>query len=212
MTTSLSFSMSTKQVAGIQKKMDELLARGRWSRTGELLAAADCGFDEPSRVFEPWGDQAGYALAPQGNFASTGGWTFNKQASVASGADPFSGAAFSLQLGKGGEAATPAMCVTLDHPTIRFFTKDVGGNGKSHLKVDVLYEGLDGKVKHLTIAKLKAGQEWQPSMVVPFYMNVLAQAASGGITAVAFQFKAEALQKDEVLAISGLYVDPFSSR
>ena len=115
-------------------------------------------------------------------------------------------------MGKGGEAATPAICVTLEHPTIRFFTKDVGGNGKSHLKVDVLYEALDGKLKHLTIAKLKAGQEWQPSLVVPFYMNMLAQATPGGLTAVAFQFKAEALQKDETLWISSLYVDPFSSR
>jgi hypothetical protein len=43
-------------------------------------------------------------------------------------------------------------------------------------------------------------------------MNVLALASPDGITAVAFKFKAEGLQKDETLAISGLYVDPFSSR
>ena len=63
----------------------------------------------------------------------------------------------SLELAKGGEAATPAMCVNLNNPTIRFFTRDVGGNGKANLKIDVLYEGLDGNVKHLTVAKVKAG-------------------------------------------------------
>ena len=27
------------------------------------------------------------------------------------------------------------MCVTLENPTFRFFTRDVGGNGKANLKV-----------------------------------------------------------------------------
>ena len=202
----------SKQVAGIQKKMDELIARGRWARAGKLLAGADCGYDDPALVFEPWGDAAAYALAPQGDLSTSDGWTLNKHAAVVGGADPFSGASHSLQLTKGAEVATPAMCVNLDNPTIRFFVRDVGGNGKSNLKVDVLYEDLDGHVKHLTIAKLRAGREWQPSAIVPIYMNMLAQASPSGLTAVAFEFKAEGLQKDETVSISSLYVDPFSSR
>jgi hypothetical protein len=43
-------------------------------------------------------------------------------------------------------------------------------------------------------------------------MNMLALASPSGVTAVAFQFKAEGLQKDETISISSLYVDPFSSR
>jgi hypothetical protein len=43
-------------------------------------------------------------------------------------------------------------------------------------------------------------------------MNMLALASPNGLTAVAFEFKAEGLQKDETLSISGIYVDPFSSR
>ena len=104
------------------------------------------------------------------------------------------------------------MCVDLDNPTIRFFARDVGGNGKSNLKVDVLYEDFDGHVKHLTVAKLRLDSEWQPSAIVPMYMNFLALASPDGVTAVAFSFKAEGLQKDETLSISSLYVDPFSSR
>jgi hypothetical protein len=202
----------SKQVSGIEEKMNDLLAHGRWAKAGKLLSGADCGYGDPSPYFATWGDTATYALAPQGDLSTTDGWTLNKQTTVVETADPFSGATQSLQLTKGAEAATPAMCVNLDHPTIRFFIRDSGGNEKSRLKVDVLYEDFGGHVKHLTIARLKAGSEWQPSVILPMYMNRLALASPNGLTAVAFQFKAEGLQKDEALSISSIYVDPFSSR
>lgn len=202
----------SKQVSGIEKKMNDLLAHGRWARAGELLGSADCGYDAPAPVFAPWGDSAMYTLAPQGDLSTSDGWTLNKQATIVSSADPFSGARQSLQFAKGAQAATPAMCVNLDNPTIRFFVRDLGGNEKSQLKVDVLYEDFSGHVKHLTIAKLRAGSEWQPSVILPMYMNMLALASPSGLTAVAFRFKADGLQKDETLSISSLLVDPFSSR
>jgi hypothetical protein len=202
----------SKQVADIHKKMNDLLAHGRWARGGELLAGADCGYSDASQVFSPWGDPALYALAPQGDLLPSDDWTLDKEANVVVGADPFSGAIQSLQLEKGAEAASPAMCVDLDNPTIRFFARDLGGNSKANLKIDVLYEDFDGHIKHLTIAKLRLGTEWEPSVIVPMYMNVLALASPDGVTAVAFKFKAEGLQKDETLSISSLYVDPFSSR
>jgi hypothetical protein len=202
----------SKPVAGIQSRLDDLRAHGRWAGTGTLLAGADCGYGEQGSYFAAWGDTATYALAPQGDLSATDAWTLNKQATVVSGGDPFSGAAYSLQLAKDAQAATPAMCVNLDNPTIRFFVRDVGGNGKSSLKIDVLYEDFDGHVKHLTVARLKAGPDWTPSLAVPMYMNLLAAASPNNLTAVAFQFKAEGLQKDETLAVSSLYVDPFQSR
>jgi hypothetical protein len=202
----------SKQVGGIQHKLDELISRGQSARPGRLLSSAVCGYPDPAQLFLSWGDDASYALAPQGDFSATDQWTLSKQATVVPTADPFSGAQQSLQLGQGAEAATPAMCVTLDNPTFRFFTRDVGGNGKANLKVDVLYEDFDGHVKHLTIAKLKAGSDWQPSIIVPIYMNMLATASPSGITAIAFQFKAEGLQKGETLSISSFYVDPYCSR
>jgi hypothetical protein len=202
----------SKQVSGIERKMNDLLAHGQWARGGKLLSGADCGYGAPSTYFAAWGDAATYALAPEGDLAATDDWTFNKQAAVVDGGDPFSGAMKSLQLAKGAQVATPAMCVNLDNPTVRFFVRDSGGNGKANLKVDVLYEDLDGHVKHLTIARLKAGSDWQPSVILPMYMNMLAAASPSNLAAIAFQFKAEGLQKDEVLSISSLYVDPFSSR
>jgi hypothetical protein len=201
----------SKQVNGIQHKLNELISRGESARAGRLLESADCGYSEPSQLFLAWGDDASYMLAPEGDFAQTDEWSL-KNANVVSRADPFSGAQQSLELGKGAEAVTPAMCVDLDNPTFRFFTRDVGGNDKSNLKVDVLYEDFDGHVKHLTIAKLKAGSEWQPSIIVPIYMNMLAAASPSGVTAVAFAFKAEGVQKDETLSISSFVVDPYCSR
>jgi hypothetical protein len=199
----------SKQVGDIQHKLDELIGRGQHARPGRLLSSAVCGYPDPAQIFLSWGDEASYALAPEGDFSATDEWTLNKQATVVPTGDPFSGAQQSLQLGRDGQAATPAMCVTLDNPTFRFFTHDLGGNGKANLKVDVLYEDFDGHVKHLTIAKLKAGSDWQPSIIVPIYMNRLAAASPSGVTAVAFQFKAEGLQKGETLSISSLYVDPW---
>jgi hypothetical protein len=202
----------SKQVEDIDKKLNELLSDQLWARAGELVAGAVCGFGEPSTAFAPWGDDATYALAPQGDLSATDGWTLDKEASVVPSADPFSGARQSLELAKGAEVATPAMCVNLEHPTIRFFIKDTGGNEKSRLRVQVLYEDFQGHVKRLTIARLRAGTEWRPSVVVPMYVNRLALASPQGLTAVAFRFKAEGLQRGETLSISSLYVDPFRNR
>lgn len=201
----------SKQVNGIQNKLNQLISHGQSAKTGKMSSSADCGYGDPSPVFSSWGDGATYTLAPQGDFSATDEWTLGKQATVTPSADPFSGSQQSLQFGNGAQVATPVMCVGLDNPSIRFFTRDVGGNGKSDLKVDVLYEDLTGKVKHLTIARLKAGSDWQPSVIVPMYMNMLAAASPSGITPVAFQFKAEGLQKNELLYISALYVDPWRS-
>jgi len=37
----------SKQVAGIEKKMNDLLAHGRWAKAGRLLSGADCGYGDP---------------------------------------------------------------------------------------------------------------------------------------------------------------------
>ena len=97
----------TEQVGGIQKKMNELLAHGRWATAGNLLAGADCGYGDAAPVFALSGDLAMYALAPQGDLAVSDGWTLNKQTTVSSGGDPFSGAGQSLLFAKGAEAQHP---------------------------------------------------------------------------------------------------------
>jgi hypothetical protein len=204
-------SDTSHQVSDIQRKIAALQARGQQAKAGVLSASATCGYDtDSSQVFAQWGDSDDYALAPQGDFTDTSQWTF-KNAQIASDANPLGGNAIVLAKGD-SEAISPAMCVTLDNPTIRLMLKDVGGNGKANVKLDVLYEDLNGHVQHLTLAKLKAGSDWSPSITIPIGVNILSTASASGWTAVAFDFKVEGLQKNETLELASLYVDPYRSR
>ncbi len=201
-----------KQVADIQKKVDELQSRGQSSRSGKLSAAATCGFGDPSQVFLPWGDPATYTLAPQGDLSSTSLWSL-KNVETSLDHDPFVAGAGSLLFAKGdSEALTPVMCMGVDNPSIRLFLADRGGNGKAKLEVKVLYEGVDGGVHNLTVARLHVDEEWQPSVVIPMGVNLLAAVSAQGWTPVAFDFKVKGLQKGETFSLDGLYVDPWGSR
>ncbi|HZQ17063.1 MAG TPA: hypothetical protein VFA82_09845 [Gaiellaceae bacterium] len=201
---------TSHQVSDIQKKIADLRARGQSARAGALAAAANCGYGDSSQVFLPWGDLADYSLAPQGDLSTTSEWTL-KHADVTSDANALGSNALSLGAGD-SEAISPAMCVNLLNPTIRLMMKDVGGNGKSDVKVTVLYEDLDGHVQHLTLARLRATSAWSPTITIPIAVNVLSTASASGMTAVAFDFKVEGLQKGERLELADLYVDPYCSR
>ena len=202
----------SKQMADIQKKVDDLQSRGQSSRTGKLSAAATCGFGSPSQVFLPWGDPATYTLAPQGDLSSTSRWSL-KNVEPSLDHDPFVDGAGSLLFAKGdSEAVTPVMCMNVDNPSIRLFLADRGGNGKAKLQVKVLYEGVDGGVHNLTIARLHVDDEWQPSVVIPMGVNLLAAVSAQGWTPVAFDFRVQGLQKGETFSLDGLYVDPWGSR
>jgi hypothetical protein len=203
---------TSHQVADLEQKIADLQARGQFARLGRMSAAEDCGFQDPSQVFAQWGDTADYALAPNGDFSQTDGWTF-KNASVVADHDPFTAGSNSLAFtGGGAQAVSPAMCVNTLDPTIRMFVRDSGGNGKSDIKVTVLYEDLNGKTQHLDLARISAGSDWSPSISIPIAVDVLSAASASGMTAVAFEFTAEGLQKGETLSIDNLYVDPFCGR
>jgi hypothetical protein len=202
---------TSHQVSDITKKIADLQAKGQFAKSGKLAAAADCGFGAPSQVFASWGDTADYSLAPQGDYSDTSSWTFKNAGPVALDPNPLGQNALAFVKGD-SEAVSPAMCVSLDNPTIRLMMKDVGGNGKSDIKVTVLYEDVNGKTRHLTLAKLRATSDWSPTITIPIAVNLLSTASASGWTAVAFDFKVEGLQKDESLELGSLYVDPFVSR
>jgi hypothetical protein len=200
------------QLTDMQKKLDELHAQGRVARPGKLVAAADCGYGDSAQVFLPWGDLADYALIPQGDLSDTSGWAF-KNVQLSLEHDPFTTGASSILFTKGdSEAVTPVMCVNLANPTFRVFLADRGGNGKAHLEVKVIYEDLDGHAHDLTIARLKVGYDWQPSIVIPIGVNMLSTASAYGWTPVSFDFKVHGLQKGETFSLDGVYVDPWGSR
>jgi hypothetical protein len=202
----------TKALTSLEKKMDELRAHGRWAREGALSLSAVCREHQASSVFAPWGDSASYVPAPEGDFESSSGWTLDKHASLSAENSPFSPGQASLFLGEKGEAISPAMCVSTLHPSFRFFSVN-GGSAESKLEIEVLYEGVDGKVKRLKVARLEAGSSWSPSRSIPLHVNMLAAASQDGFTAVAFKFKAHgAKSEDGGWLIDDLFVDPFLSR
>lgn len=203
---------NSHQLGDLQKKLGELQSRGQLAKAGRLSATADCGFGDSSQVFLPWGDLAGYSLIPQGDLTDTSEWDL-KNVTLSNEHDPVTDGAGSLLFTKGdSEAVTPAMCVSLDHPTLRLFLADRGGNGKAHLDVNVIYEGLDGNTHDLMLARLKVGPTWEPSLVMPIGVNVLSAASASGWTPVAFEFDVHGLQKGETFSLGGVYVDPLRSR
>ena len=199
----------SKKTSEIQKKIDELRGKGRWSRHGELSETAVCGAEDSSQVFAAWGDAAEYVPAPQGDVENISAWDVDDDVSVLDENAPFSTGSRALLLTDGAEAVSPAMCISTFHPTIRFFAANTG-SPTSRLEVEILYEDLDGHVKKLRIARLRGADRWAPSLVVPIHMNMLAAASENGVTAVALKFKAKDVKSKEAgWKIDDLSVDPW---
>jgi hypothetical protein len=192
----------SKQIASLEHGFSEYAAKHGAVRSGRLSAAlAGCGDTTTTNAFQQWGDLADYFLAPQGDFSSSDRWTMNDDARVEDNA---------LTLQDGGEALSPVLCVTPDRPTIRFFARNDGGAANSQLEVSVLYEGADGHVKRLKVAKLRAGDDWQPAIAIPIYVNTVASFAPDGTAPVVIQLRATGVKsKLGRWQVDDLYVDPW---
>ena len=175
-----------------------------------LSASAVCGDAQAEQVFASWGDPSLYVPAAGGDAESLEEWSVNKHAGRGNNS-PFSRGSSSLFLGEKGEAISPAMCVSVAHPTIRLFAMNTAGED-SELEVEIYYEGLDGKVKKLKIARLRGAAQWSPTTIVPLYVNMLGAAAEDGFTAIAVKFKAKGVkEKGAGWLIDDLYVDPLKT-
>jgi hypothetical protein len=198
------------QVTALQTQVNKVTTSGKTATPGTLSANADCTYGPSSQVFLPWSDGATYALAPQGDFSDTSGWQLDN-ATLATSHDPFAPGSLSLRIPGNGQATTPAMCVDLTNPTIRLFVDNHAGLN-TDLKVNVLYENMQGNIVTLTLAKLKVTSAgWQPSITIPIGVNIASTASASGYAAVAFQFKPEGLAAGQFWAIDNVYVDPFLS-
>jgi hypothetical protein len=111
--------------------------------TPVAAAKANCP-NNVTQPFLPWGDSNLYTLAPNGALESTSGWTLSGGAALVKGSEPFKAATgklgtYSLALPTGASAVSPPICLTINHPTFRFFAKAVQGNAAS-LHADALAE------------------------------------------------------------------------
>lgn len=179
------------------------------AQAGVLVSSAtDCDEAASTQVFMPWMDVANYFLAPGGDFESgAAGWATSGGAGAAAGNEPWNvtgGGSSSLGLPAGSSATSPAVCVGIEHPTIRFFAKSSGASLGSALRVDVLFEDAAGNEHDLTIGHVGRG-DWQ---VTPAYLIVanLLPLLPGEHTAVAFRFTPEGTGTWQ---IDDVHVDPY---
>jgi hypothetical protein len=172
-------------------------------------AAGDCS-QPTAPVFSPWGDDAQYALAPDGGLeAGASGWALSDGAAVQAGNEQFQvgGAddASSLAIPAGADAISAPVCIDVAHPTIRLFARNQGSPG-SVLHVSVVVPVLLGATLTLPIGSVTAGSDWQPTGSLPVVANLLSLVR--GDQQVAFRFSAGNDGGD--WAIDDLYVDPYS--
>ena len=181
------------------------------AQAGVLVQSApDCDAQDVSRVFLPWADLANYQFAPDGGFESgADGWSLSGDAHVANGNSSHyvHGAAdtSSLSLPAGSSAISPTVCVGLEHPTLRFFSKKVSGhNLLSSMTVSVRTETALGAVVELPIGVVLPTGGWQPTLPMTVVANLL-PLLPGDHTPVQFRFTAVSgsWQIDDV------YVDPY---
>jgi hypothetical protein len=167
--------------------------------------APSCDGRTIEQPFVPWLDHARYFLAPDGDFtAGAEGWELDG-ADVVSDNEPWyvhgQTGPGALRLRSGDSAVSPAVCVGLLDPTMRFFVRNTGGLLGS-LRVDVLFEGPAG-IDSLPIGVvlgLTAGDDWAPALPMPILANLLDSA-------VAFRFTATGLGSS--WRIDDVYVDPY---
>ena len=178
---------------------------------GILTAAeTDCGDEMLTKPFAGFGDQANYKLVPNGTFeGGTAGWTLTGGARVVTGNEPWKvgGAAHSrsLALPAGSSAISPASCVGLAEPTLRFFAKKNRAAllGVSTLAVSVYVKTSLGLTAAAPVGVVLGNGQWKPTPPLLIVANLL-PLLPGDRTPVAFQFT-------PVLGdwqIDDVYVDP----
>jgi len=181
---------------------------------GILTASAtDCGDETLSQPFLGFGDNAQYKKVTGGDFeGSLTDWSLIGRAKVVSGNEPWkvggSGHDKSLLLPQGSSVITPAACVGLKEPTLRFFAKRNSGLlGVSTLAVSVYVKTSLGLVVPVPVGVVLNNGQWKATPQMLIVANLL-PLLPGDRTPVAFQFT-------PVLGdwqIDDVYVDPMRFR
>ena len=109
-----------------------------------VASAASCPPQATTTPFAQWGDAGSYFPAPSGNFEaplSSSGWIVTN-GSRTLGNEPFhvggGSDSYSLTIGDGGVAISPAFCFDESMPYVRFFAHALGRAGSLHVRLAVL--------------------------------------------------------------------------
>jgi hypothetical protein len=179
-----------------------------------ILETADtaqtCQAPQTLNAFSSFGDMRDYVLAPGGDFEGKAldGWQVTK-ARQDGDHSPLrvdrDANEHSLKVPAGGTAVSPAMCVDLHYPTMRFMAKSEQQKGR--LEVEVVYPDSDNPVFH-DAAELDAnGKAWNATADVPVYPE--RGGVAPGMRRVALRFKSVAGGTEAgEWRIDDIYVDP----
>jgi hypothetical protein len=166
--------------------------------TAPSARAASCPEQPLAKTFLPWLDLAWYETAPDGGFERGGSWTLSGGATIVDGNQPFLAGERSLDLPAGASATTAPICVTVAHPTLRFFARNTGAS-LAPLNVSVVFRTLAGLQVELPVGVVLAGAQWAPSPILPVLGNLLSNE-------VQFRFRPAGGE----WRLDDLYVDPYS--
>jgi hypothetical protein len=161
---------------------------------GVLVATGtNCPDQAFSQAFAPFGDGHLYTLVPNGGLEQgSTGWDLDGSARVVSGNEPWQvsgNGTHALDLPSGSSAESPALCVGLEHPTVRFFAKRIKGGllGLSTLTVSAVVHLNGGGTLDVPVGVVLANGSWKPSPAFLYLGNALAILA-GDSTPMSFRF------------------------
>jgi hypothetical protein len=192
------------------------IARGLAVAVVAFAAAAPSAFAAPaagpapcaarpfSTIFSAFGDNALYALAPDGGLeGGAAGWTLGAGATVASESSSITldgkRGTRSLELAAGATATTPAICVERGYPSFRFVARSLAAS-KSSVTVDVIY-GADRKIK--SAGTITPGTAWGVSSALKLVEGQF-KVKAGESGEVRFRFTASG----GTVRVDDVYVDP----
>jgi hypothetical protein len=169
-----------------------------------------CRYPSSSQPFAQWGDNARYVPVPGGNFEGWSGWRLSGGATITDDNEPFhlDGASdsHSLTLPPGSSAMSPAVCLQVLTPTMRFVGNSSDGSG---VRVTMYTRTLFGLLQIPTFGQMTVPTDWDASSTQSFVLqNVLGLLNLSGVN-MYFKFTPvgnATVQMDDV------YLDPFLMR
>jgi hypothetical protein len=169
-----------------------------------------------AQPFLHWNDHGSYFLAPGGTFESSQslqGWSTSGSVKLVSGNEKWYVHSYSdsrsLQFAPGSSATSPAICVNVHSPVMRFFMQSSGWSS-SHLDVTLNYTDKYGYARTASLGAYSAGSAWSLSPQIAF-LNYIAPVVGGqGQTSVSFTFSVPSGSSTGA-QIDDFYVDPLKS-
>jgi hypothetical protein len=197
----------TEAATNPELQVDQSAAVTNEATSGQVevaqTAATTLSCQEPVIVnpFIGWGDYRDYVLAPYGDFENLAlpGWTLEGGATALRNS---SGQGI-LRMPSGSRATSPAMCVDLNYPTMRYFVRDVADD-KSRLSTQVMYVDHETAYAPYTVAKLDPRPSW--SLTEDIAIDPQRGGVDPGWRRVAFRLIAPKDVAD--IRVDDIYVDP----